>query len=118
MRARCRCRGRGTRVLNVELAFPDAALDELVERIAAIVLARLPGTVEPASTYLTVAEAADYLRAKPQRLYDLLSARRLTRFKDGSRVLVARAELDAHLGGVAQPLPTVRQTRTATRRIA
>lgn len=104
--------------MNIELTLTPAVLDELIERVAAIVLERLPGTVEPASTYLTVAEAADYLRAKPQRVYDLLSARRLTRHKDGSRVLVARAELDAHLSGVAQPLPTARQTRMATRRIA
>lgn len=49
------------------------------------------------SAYLTVAEAADVLRAKPQRVYDLLSNGTLTRIKDGSRVLVARAELDTYL---------------------
>lgn len=49
------------------------------------------------SSYLTVEEAAAYLRAKPQRVYDLLSDGRLSRVKDGSRVLVARAELDAYL---------------------
>ena len=47
---------------------------------------------------LTVPEAAKRLRAKPQRVYDLLSDGRLTRHKDGSRVLVDRRELDAYLG--------------------
>ena len=103
--------------MNVELSLPPAVLDELVERVAAIVLERLPAAV-PVSPYLTVKEAAVYAACKPQRIYDLLSARRLTRRKDGARVLVARAELDAYLSGVAQPLPTARQTRTATRRVA
>lgn len=46
---------------------------------------------------LTVAEAAERIRAKPQRVYDLLSDGRLTRHKDGSRVLVSRRELNAHV---------------------
>jgi len=56
------------------------------------------------SPYLTVVEAAEYLRCRPQRIYDLLSSRRLSKRKDGSRVLVERTELDRL---VAQGLPTV-----------
>src|SRR5262249_28222681 len=51
------------------------------------------------SPYLTVNEAAAYLRCKPQRIYNLTSAGRLTRLKDGSRVLIARQELDRCLHG-------------------
>jgi len=51
------------------------------------------------SPYMTVTEAAEYLRASKQRVYDLLSAGRLTRRKDGTRVLVSREELEAHLAG-------------------
>jgi excisionase family DNA binding protein len=46
---------------------------------------------------MTVVEAADYLRCSRQRVDDLLSQRRLTRHKDGSRTLVSRAEIERHL---------------------
>ena len=46
---------------------------------------------------MTVAEAAAYARCKRQRMYDLLSSRRLTRYKDGARTLIKRAELEAYL---------------------
>ena len=83
--------------LRVEL--PPEVVAALVEQVAAVVLERLSeqaSTVER-SEYLTVAEAADVLRAKPQRVYDLLSARRLPKHHDGTRVLVRRADLDEYL---------------------
>jgi len=58
------------------------------------------------SEFLSVAEAAELLRCKPQRIYDLVSDGRLERFKDGSRVLVRRADVVAHV------LPTGWQSRT------
>jgi excisionase family DNA binding protein len=68
-----------------------------------IVLERLGAAAHPSrSPFLTVAEAADYLRAKRQRVDDLLSARRLTRYKDGRRTLVSRAELDSYLAAVGE----------------
>lgn len=97
--------------------LPPEALDELVERVASRVLERLPAAA-PTSPYMSIDEAADYLRAKRQRVYDLLSASRLTRFKDGSRVLVSREGLDAHLSGVAHSLPTGSRRRMATRSAA
>jgi excisionase family DNA binding protein len=50
------------------------------------------------SPYLSVREAAAFLRCQPQRVYDLLSDGRLRRVKEGSRVLVLRADLEAYLG--------------------
>ncbi len=97
-----------------ELRLSPEEKAELVEAVAAAVLERIE-VQPPSSPFLSIAEAADFLRAKPQRVYDLLSAGRLTRHKDGSRVLVSRAELDAHLSGVAQQLPSASQTRTRTR---
>ena len=44
---------------------------------------------------LTVKQAAALIGAKPQRIYDLLSQRRLTRYKEGGRTLVSREELEA-----------------------
>lgn len=49
------------------------------------------------SPYLTVGEAAEYMRCGRQRIYDLLSAGRLTRRKDGARVLLRRDEIDRYL---------------------
>jgi excisionase family DNA binding protein len=86
-------------VLRIEV--PEDALAELIKRAAelaaVLVVEQLAADASNGSPYLTVAEAADLLRAKPQRVYDLLSDGRLTRRKDGSRVLVSRAELVAHL---------------------
>jgi excisionase family DNA binding protein len=78
----------------VSLELTSESFSKLVEEVAVLVLERLP-TTEPPSPYLTTAEAAEYLRAKPQRVHDLLSSGRLGRFKDGSRTLFLRAELEA-----------------------
>jgi excisionase family DNA binding protein len=76
-------------------------VEVIAERAAEIVLERLSAS-SPTSPYCSVAEAAERIRAKPQRVYDLLSARRLTRFKDGRRTLVSRAEIDAYLADDAR----------------
>jgi len=112
-------------VNGLSITLPPELLDELVVRVAERVLEQLAVEAAPVeSPYLTVAEAAAFLRSKPQRVYDLRSSRRLTRHKDGSRVLVKRAELEAHLAGetprtrtgrVAPALPHPSQTRTAKR---
>ena len=67
-----------------------------------------------AAKYLNVEQAAAYIAGSKQRVYDLLSAGRLTRFKDGARVLVSRDEVDAYLAGarvgrVAHALPMGRE---------
>jgi excisionase family DNA binding protein len=87
---------------TLSLVLPEEAFERIAERAAAMVLERLPGDGVAASPYVNVVEAAEYLRAKPQRVYDLLSSGRLTRHKDGRRVLILRAELDAH---AAEQLP-------------
>jgi excisionase family DNA binding protein len=83
---------------DLTITLPTDTAEAIAQRAAAIVLERL--SAEPRiAEYLTVSEAAEYLRAKPQRIYDLLSSGRLTRHKDGRRVLVSRAEIDAYLAG-------------------
>lgn len=80
--------------LNVGVQLSDEALDAIAERAAALVLERLAGeTSSSASEWLTVKEAAELLRCDPQRIFDLRSAGRLTRYREGGRALVARAEL-------------------------
>lgn len=116
----------GERAQPLTLPIPEALVEYIVEQAAALVerrvLARDPALAVRAGgwgRYLTVREAAEYLRAKPQRVYDLLSSRRLSRHKDGRRVLVSRAELDAYLAGdgspsVAPALPRPPQSRTGS----
>lgn len=68
------------------------------EALAAIAAAGHPPAAEPPSSrYLTIPEAAELLRCRRQRIDDLLSQRRLTRHKDGSRTLIARSEIEAWL---------------------
>jgi excisionase family DNA binding protein len=87
-------------------------LEAIAERAAELVMAQLDAG--SSSPYLDVAEAAAFLRCSRQRVYDLLSARRLTRHRDGSRVLLERAELVEYVsGGVAPSLPRAARSRSA-----
>lgn len=97
---------RATPVVNVTIPLPTAAIlaaladsPELLNEIAALVAARLEPkkNTRQLSDWLTTEEAADYLRCKTRRIYDLTSQGRLTAVKDGSRNLYERAELDRHL---------------------
>jgi excisionase family DNA binding protein len=96
---------------GIRIELTDEIVEQIAAQAASLVLSRLERGQTSTNTYLTVAEAADVLRAKPQRVYDLLSSRRLTRFRDGARVLVSRSELDAYLSpdnGSQLPLRPVR----------
>jgi excisionase family DNA binding protein len=84
----------------LELSTPAitvALSEEALSALAAAVQARLQPIASVGSPFLTVREAASYIRAKPQRVYELLSSGHLPRHKDGSRVLIRRSDLDAHL---------------------
>ena len=83
--------------LTVTFDLTPDQVEVLARRVADIVTARTPA---PASSkYLTVQEAADLLRSSRQRVYDLVSAAVLTRHKDGTRLLLRRAEVEAYLTG-------------------
>jgi Helix-turn-helix domain len=70
----------------------DMLLDELVERVADRVVRRLEALPTfQAGDLLSIAEAAELLRCKPQRLYDLRSAGRLPRTVEGGRAVVRRS---------------------------
>jgi excisionase family DNA binding protein len=87
--------------MSDDLAFllPPGFIDRVAERVAEILRSEFAPASEPLADYLNVDEAANYLRAKPHRVYDLVSSGRLSRFKDGSRLLVKRTELDQYLAG-------------------
>jgi len=88
---------------QIRISVPAELLEHVAQRAADLAVARLEGRGDPGSPFLTVPEAAAYARCKRQRIDDLLSARRLTRYKDGRRTLVSRAELDRHLAAVSGP---------------
>jgi excisionase family DNA binding protein len=52
------------------------------------------GASEP---WIGVDEAAVHLACRPQRIYDLVSQRRLPFRRDGRRVLFRRSDLDGYL---------------------
>jgi excisionase family DNA binding protein len=88
--------------LTLELS--QALVESIAQRAAAIVLERLVEVqTDGSSPFLTIPEAAAYARCKRQRIDDLLSRRRLTRYKDGRRTLVSRAELEAYLAATTGP---------------
>jgi excisionase family DNA binding protein len=82
-------------VNEITFSLPPEALEQIACRVADIIGERQNqtsgGTV---SRWLTIDEAATYIGAKPQRIYDLRSSGRLSRTGDGSRGLVDRNELD------------------------
>jgi excisionase family DNA binding protein len=86
--------------LVVELT--EQQLDAIAERAAAMVVERESPEV---ARWLTVAEAAEYLRCPTSRVYSLVSVKRIPFVKDGSRTLFDRGELDAwlHNGGGKRP---------------
>jgi excisionase family DNA binding protein len=77
---------------------PPEAVEAIAKRAAELVLAQQPPQ-RSGSPYLNADEAAAYLRCGRQRIYDLASAGRLRRYRDGTRVLFRRDDLDAHVGG-------------------
>jgi len=97
----------------VTVVLPTEVVDEIVKRVTEHVLEALAAQhAEPLPTYLTVGEAAEYLRCSRQRIYDLRSSGQLSRLGDGRRALVSRVELDAIVGAhVAHALPTANRSR-------
>jgi excisionase family DNA binding protein len=83
--------------MSLAIPLPQQLVDEIARKVADLI----SDQHAPAPDYLTPAEAADYLRCKPQRIYDLTSQGRLRARKDGSRSLFKRSDLDAYLAGEA-----------------
>jgi Helix-turn-helix domain len=98
------------------VSLPPDALEAIARRAAEIVLDQLRSERESStatrSPFMTVAEAADFLRCGERRIYDLRSSGRLTACTDGTgdarngRALVLRAEVEA-LVSRSRPVATV-----------
>jgi excisionase family DNA binding protein len=72
------------------IVVPDDFVTEIVERVKTEI-----GPPAERSPYMTIPEAADYLRASRQAVDDLLRRGKLARHKRGRCVLVRRSELEA-----------------------
>lgn len=80
--------------LHFTAELPAPLIEAIALRVVEMIDSRPAASASP---YLDHAEAADYLRATPKRLYDLVSARAIPVYKDGSRNLYRRVDLDAYL---------------------
>jgi excisionase family DNA binding protein len=82
--------------VRVAVELTEEDIRRIADRTAALIRAEGRGGTRD-SPYLTIDETAVYLRCRRQRIYDLLSQRRLSRIKDGGRTLISRVELEAYL---------------------
>lgn len=80
-------------------AFALSITPDLVDAIAVRVAEVLDGRMRPSlpEGWIGVDDAAAHLACKPQRIYDLVSQRRLPFRRDGRRVLFRRSDLDGYL---------------------
>ena len=88
----------------VTVALSAEAVEAIAARAAEIALERLGAQRPELSPWLTVEEAARWIGASRQRIYDLRSSGRLNAYADGGRALVRRDELDAYVRGYGSPL--------------
>ena len=87
---------------QVSLGVGDELLDQLAERVAALLAEKHARDV---SGFVDVDGAAAFLACPKSRIYALVSARRIPHHRDGSRLLFDRAELHAYVrnGGARRP---------------
>jgi excisionase family DNA binding protein len=74
----------------LSLGVPSNLIEAIAERTADLLAQRVPDQPEP---YLNVEQAAEYLAATTDRIYDL-RRQGLPAFKDGTRLLFRRDDLD------------------------
>ncbi len=85
---------------ELRFTIPAELLDEIARRVVDLLHDRTSDPA-PSSPWLSVAEAAEYLRCKPKRVYDLVSQQRLPGHHDGGRLLLRRDEIDIYLSDPA-----------------
>jgi excisionase family DNA binding protein len=73
--------------------------DEQLAEIAARAAALIPTGTPAVSPWLNVLEAAERLRCRKDRIYDLIALGKLQPRRDGRRVLLHRDDLDAYVEG-------------------
>lgn len=84
-------------MIELTVRLTDEQLAEIAERAAALI----PTDAPAVSPWLNVAEAAERLRCRKDRIYDLIALGKLHPRRDGRRVLLNRDDLDAYVEGRA-----------------
>ena len=87
--------GEDGAVIELTVTLTDQQLAEIAERAASLVSIG----ADTASPWLNVAEAAERLRCRKDRIYDLIALGKLHPRRDGRRVLLHRDDLDAYIEG-------------------
>lgn len=77
---------------GITLNLGDDFAKQVAEEVAALLV-----VTDRGEALMTVVEAAEYLRCRPKRIYDLCSQGRLPFEKDGSRTLIRRRSIDSYL---------------------
>lgn len=85
----------------LELQVPDEFVDAIARRVVELLRDNEAPAGVQANALLTVDEAAEYLRARRERVYQLVHQGRIDVERDGRRVLVRRGTLDAYLRGAS-----------------
>jgi excisionase family DNA binding protein len=86
-------------MIEITLQLSDDQVAVIAEAIAEAAARRAAELVSTGSVspWLDVAEAAEWMRCRKGRVYDLVSTRELTPHRDGRRLLFRREDLDAYL---------------------
>jgi excisionase family DNA binding protein len=84
-------------MIELAVVLTDAQLAEIARQAAAF----LPAPEPIASPWLNVSDAAERLRCRKDRIYDLIALGKLHPRRDGRRVLLYRDDLDAYIEGRA-----------------
>jgi excisionase family DNA binding protein len=85
----------GGAMIELTVTLTDQQLAEIAERAAALVST---GPHE-GTPWLNVTDAAERLRCRKDRIYDLIALGKLHPRRDGRRVLLHRDDLDAYIEG-------------------
>ena len=81
---------------ELKIAVPNEVLEAIARRAAEFAASDQADEPEP---FIDVKEAAQHLACRPHRIYDLVHRRAIPFYKDGSRLLFRRSELDGWITG-------------------
>jgi excisionase family DNA binding protein len=99
---RADARSLGYAIAALTIQVDTNQLEDLVRQLVAEAMKEMEDGIKAAQERSTMdtKEAADYLRTSEQRIYDLVSARKLRpEFKDGKKLIFQRSELEDYLRG-------------------
>lgn len=98
----------------MRIEVPDEFVEAIARRAAELLLERTgAGEISSPAPWMTVEEAAVFLRCAPARIYNLRSDGRLGKYTEGGRALVKREELEGLIANERELSPAERVRRVA-----